>query len=261
LAYVNFYIASVMDGATITHSTGSAVSGYEAKYAFDNNLYSYFKTPGSGASQIDIDMGDLQQVDNFAIALRNYNTTHSGGRILVWGAANAAGTTGVVTMGDTAWANTGQPLYVPFSSPTGGFRRYWFIGLDYSTAMSISGLFLFRKIALAVHPRLPLYQTTTFRDHQQETLGGHLWKMGRNRTSINERTYQWYLTTTQFAALEAAFQLNKGGTYPVMLDDGTATWYLWQIMTPLPKVTEDYDFISATLTFRRMPFPESGYGY
>jgi hypothetical protein len=259
----NLYISGITDGVEIDHIIGAGASGYEAQYAFDNNLYSYFKPSAGGTQIIQLDLGTANPdtIDNFAIALRNYNSPYSSGQIIVTACSLSDFSSGVVTMGNTTWNNSGAPLYFPFSSPTSATKRYWRIGINNTSVIPISGFYLLKKIEMPVGPRLPINASTSFREARHETPGGHTWVVARNRRAVEEVTYRWYLTAAQYGTLWGAFNLNYGGSYPVVIDDGSAALYLWQMVSPLPKITEHHDFIATEMTFRRMPLPAHGYGY
>jgi hypothetical protein len=250
-----------METSDISHSAGSDATGYDLMYAFDGSLGTYWKPSSTGTQNIDLDLGEARQVDNFAVFVHDYDTNYNSGAIQVRGATNSGFTSGVSTMGTVSWAKgAGTSLYLPFSSPTGASRRYWQIALSsMSNIAEIAGFFLLRERDIG-YTILPATETDRYLNAQSQAAGGHRYVHGRSRNKIQTISYQWYLTATTLETLQSAFEDSKGSRFPVVLYDGS-TYRLARIVSDLPAVTEDYDHIRANVQFETLVYPEDGYAY
>ena len=121
-------------------SVTSEATGFDIENAFDFNPDTYWKPTSTAQQTIDIDLGAVQTVDQFAVWIHNYDTDYESGTqtIALGSDDNDDGNySAVTTFCQSTFNNTvGQPIYFPCSSPTQRSKRYWRVVISNMTAIA-----------------------------------------------------------------------------------------------------------------------------
>ena len=228
-ASANLFTTGILAKAIITSATSEA-TGFPKENLLDFNPDTFWKPTSTANQTIDIDLGAVQTVDQFAIWIHNYDTDYESGTQTIaigYSTDDSSDYSGGVTQFvGTLFNNTvGQPIYFP-ATPSGPIsKRYWRFLITNMTAIAeISQIFLVRKRAITIGNQFPEPDADKFYNNSIALPGGRKFTAGINSKSIKDnvgRTYILEGTVWTSTPLYLAHQDCKGVRYPLILSENS----------------------------------------
>ena len=268
------YTTGVMESVTASVSTGGSATGHGIYSGLDFNPDTYWKADASNNIAIDIDLGSVQTIDQFAVWIHDYDTTYEGGSpphgiALVSddndnGAYSATTTFASGVFTDSA----GSPIYFPASSPTPTTKRYWqiqLVNLNSATAVvpEISQFFLLRKREISKGNEYPETDSKKFFNAVKESAGGRQFVQAVNSQYVNifPRSYVLSGSAWTSSALYLAHQDSKGRRFPLILSESSSNYLVRFDSDELSKAEQDYQYYTPSVRFVELPHIPDGSAY
>jgi len=262
-----------MSKAKITAIT-SAATGFPKENLLDYNPDTYWKPTTTEDQTIDIDLGAVQTVDQFAVWIHNYNTDYESGSQAISlsystdDSSDYSGSPAVTAFVGAFFDNTvGQPIYFPGNIAGSVSKRYWrFVIGNMTTVAEISQIFFLRTRAISIGNQFPEPDALKYHDNLIELPGGRSFVAGINSQGIYNNIARTYLlegTTWTSTTLYLAYQDCKGRRYPLILNEGTDYKYVRfnQPDNELSKNQIEYLFYNPTVTYKQIPYIADGEYY
>jgi len=212
--------------ASVTAVT-SETAGFPIENAFDYNPDTAWRATSTAQQTIDIDLGQVKQVDAIAIWVRNYLgvTFQVGNKYVLESDDNDDGAYSSTTLQTTVFPDLTSdfPLQIGEDS-TPVSKRFWRIIYTYGGSgdiPDIGGFFLTQKQTITKSSNLPKNDSKMFFNRIASAGGGREFIRGVNSNSIDIDPKMYLIEQTDFTALQDAFIDSKGRRFPmIVIQDG-----------------------------------------
>lgn len=208
--------------ASVTAVT-SEVAGFPIENAFDYNPDTAWRATSTASQTIDIDLGQVKQVDAIGIWIRNYLsvTFQAGHRYRLESDDNDDGLYTTITLQTTVLPDLTPdfPLQIG-EDATPVSKRYWRIVYDYAGSGAIpdiGGFFLTQKQTIEKSSQLPKNDSVNFFNRVSSAGGGREFIKGVNSNHIDIDPKKYLIEQSDFTALKSAFLDSKGRRYPMVV--------------------------------------------
>lgn len=256
-----------MEKASLTLATGSLAAG-ALQNLFDNDPDSWASfTHAGGIVLFNVDMGAVVTADQFAMRFYDYNTDYDSGTqaiaILTDDNDNGAYSATTQVAGVAIDNTVGTPVYMPFTSFTSSTKRYWQIAFGNITmTLKIANLFLLRKRSITIGNVWPQNDAKAYESRVIHGPGGRDMVSIVNRNAQRIIPRKWLFSgSTNWTALQAAFDDSKGCAFPLILAEGSNRYLVRITNDTLSESQRDYLVYEPSLQLNEIPYVEDGENY
>ena len=240
----------------------SEASGHDQEDGLDHNLDTWWAPTNTAVNACEFDFQEAKTVDGLGLWVHNYDTDIGVEQAEISYSTDGSSYTIVDAWQILASAGAlGTPMKL-FPTISESAYRYWrcTFGSTITQVIEISQWFFWRRYTVTVAGSLPWLDEDIFHNRVADLGGGRIMVTGtaRDKTQTFTRTYE-YLSSTDFTALQNAFEDCKGSRFPFINQEDGSTNHLVRFDQDILVANQVANGLySPTVRFRTVPYIRDG---
>lgn len=263
------YTTGVMEKAVPTLSTGASSSGFPIQNAFDFNPDTYWMPSTTAAQTIDIDLGQVQTCDAWALWIHDYDTDYYNVsmELQLQTDDNDNGSYSAVTNRYYYYIDNtvGDPIYFPYYAGTPNpfttpiAKRYWRLKmLSPHLKLQLSAFMLLKRRTISVGNQWPEHDIVRYESQSVQAAGGREFVRNIGRNAVGQFTRTYLMSgTSDFNALQAAYNDCRGNAHPLILSENSEYTFA-RFDGDFDPNAIGYQLYNPTVTFKKIPYTVDG---